>query len=70
KKAEKEYMQKKAILALAFVGNQESLNKLRGSRHLLLSEQPELEEIFFQTTEEIYWRFSAQRQQEMGAKRR
>ena len=70
KKEEKRYLQKKALLALAFVGDRDSLNKLRGSRHLLLSEQPELEEIFFQTTEEIYWRYSAQRQQEMGAKRR
>ena len=65
RKAEKTYLQKKALLSLAFIGDQGSLTKLRQNRHQLLSELPELEEIFFQTTEEIYWRFSAQRQQEM-----
>jgi hypothetical protein len=50
------YLQRKAIEALANVGDRETLTRLRAHR---TDWGPELERIFYWTSEEIYWRLGA-----------
>jgi hypothetical protein len=50
-----QYLRRKAIEALAGLGDQATLTRLRAHR---IDWDPELERAFYQTSEEIYWRLS------------
>lgn len=52
---EHQHLRVKAMEALANVGDQESLQRLQASR---TEWNPELEQAFFRTSEEIYWRLN------------
>ena len=50
---ERTYLRRKAIEALAYIGDRETLTRLRAGR---TGWNPELERAFYWTSEEIYWR--------------
>ena len=56
---DKVYLRQKAIEALAYIGDQRTLDRLRASR---ADWTPELQQAFYETSEEIVWRQEAGRQ--------
>jgi hypothetical protein len=57
------YLRRMAVEALANIGDEETLSRLRGQR----SEWPhEVEKAFYWTSEEIFWRMSLSADRELG----